>query len=380
MCARAARLGGCGGRTPPAQACIQAQPADVLQALTARARHVALADGTPLSQCVRRTIDDSHLQALGATLTTAADALAQRMRHERRGGVPARLPDRRDRPRRRSRQPGCRASWRTASRALRHPTAVRAVPCRAAAAGRRGGDWLTRARCRPRTAQWAQSARMRLRLYHHGDGARVAYREAGAGPGLGAVPLARLLAPRVGAGRRAALAALPRRAAGPAAARRQRGPPAPPLHARLARRGRRGLLRRGARPASAASAATTSAPSCCCAPCSTGGMTPRRLVLMPNRLHRRAEHRAGRSLWRGAAMAAAVPGLDRLLARGAPLVFRPALGEKLSRAAQSGGARPRAPRARRRAAATPVARARGRSSRGTGRASRSASCSTATAT
>ena len=73
-------LGGCGDRTPPAQACIQAQPADVLQALTRAPRAVALADGTLLSQCVRRTIDDGRLQALGATLTAAADELARRMR------------------------------------------------------------------------------------------------------------------------------------------------------------------------------------------------------------------------------------------------------------------------------------------------------------
>jgi len=73
-------FGGCGGRTPPAQACIQAQPADVLQALARAPRDVGLVDGTSLSQCVRRTIDDSRLQALGATLTAAADALALQMR------------------------------------------------------------------------------------------------------------------------------------------------------------------------------------------------------------------------------------------------------------------------------------------------------------
>jgi hypothetical protein len=72
-------LSGCDGRTPPAEACIQAQPADVLQALSGAPDHVALADGTSLSQCVRRTIDDSRLQALGATFTTAADTLARRM-------------------------------------------------------------------------------------------------------------------------------------------------------------------------------------------------------------------------------------------------------------------------------------------------------------
>jgi len=73
-------LPGCGGRTPPAEACIQAQPADVLQALKHAPDDVALADGTPISQCVRRTIDDGRLQALGAALTAAADTLAQRMR------------------------------------------------------------------------------------------------------------------------------------------------------------------------------------------------------------------------------------------------------------------------------------------------------------
>jgi len=73
-------LGGCGDRTPPSEACIQAQPADVLQALEHAPGHVALADGTPLSQCVRRTLDEARLQALGATLTAAADSLARRMR------------------------------------------------------------------------------------------------------------------------------------------------------------------------------------------------------------------------------------------------------------------------------------------------------------
>jgi len=73
-------FGGCGERTPPTQACIEAQSADVLQALTRAPQRVALADGTPLSQCVRRTIDDSRLQALGATLIAAADELARQMR------------------------------------------------------------------------------------------------------------------------------------------------------------------------------------------------------------------------------------------------------------------------------------------------------------
>ena len=97
--------------------------------------------------------------------------------------------------------------------------------------------------------QVRRSWTMRLRLYHHPDGARVAYRETGTGPAARAPALARTLAPRVGADRRAAVGALPRRAARSAAARRLRGPPAPPLHAGLAGRRDRRVLPRGRRPA-----------------------------------------------------------------------------------------------------------------------------------
>jgi pimeloyl-ACP methyl ester carboxylesterase len=57
---------------------------------------------------------------------------------------------------------------------------------------------------------------------------------------------------------------------------------------------------------------------------------PSRLVLMPNRLHRRDEFPARRAAWRTVSQAATVPGLDRALARAAKLVFRPSLGERLS--------------------------------------------------
>jgi pimeloyl-ACP methyl ester carboxylesterase len=51
---------------------------------------------------------------------------------------------------------------------------------------------------------------------------------------------------------------------------------------------------------------------------------------MSNRMHRRDEHPGKRSAWRMACRAAALPGLDRLLSYGAKLVFRPAVGERLS--------------------------------------------------
>jgi pimeloyl-ACP methyl ester carboxylesterase len=63
---------------------------------------------------------------------------------------------------------------------------------------------------------------------------------------------------------------------------------------------------------------------------SDGRLTPSRLVLMPNRLHRRELFAARRAAWRTVSGAAVVPGLDRLLARSATLVFRPSLGERLS--------------------------------------------------
>jgi len=62
----------------------------------------------------------------------------------------------------------------------------------------------------------------------------------------------------------------------------------------------------------------------------TGRLEPGRLALLPNRLHRRDEFAGKRAAWRMACRAAAVPGFDRALARGATFVFRPSVGERLS--------------------------------------------------
>jgi pimeloyl-ACP methyl ester carboxylesterase len=62
----------------------------------------------------------------------------------------------------------------------------------------------------------------------------------------------------------------------------------------------------------------------------TGRLEAARLVLMPNRLHRRDEFGVQRAAWRAACRLAALPGLDRLLAYGAKVVFRPAVGERLT--------------------------------------------------
>lgn len=57
---------------------------------------------------------------------------------------------------------------------------------------------------------------------------------------------------------------------------------------------------------------------------------PSRLVLMPNRLHRRDQFGAQRAAWRAVCRLAALPGLDRVLSYGATLAFRPSIGERLS--------------------------------------------------
>jgi pimeloyl-ACP methyl ester carboxylesterase len=170
---------------------------------------------------------------------------------------------------------------------------------------------------------------MRLRLYHHDDGARVAYREAGTGPGLALFhslgfshrewePVVEPLSQRF----RVVLPDLPLHGD---SEDRPRHPYTPDWLAEVLA----GFCAEVLGPRPLVGGHDVGAELLLRAVLD-GRLTPQRLVLMPNRLHRRAEHRTGRSLWRGAAMAAAVPGLDRLLARAAPLVFRPALGEKLS--------------------------------------------------
>jgi hypothetical protein len=72
-------LGACGEREPLPTACLEATPADVTAALAHAPGDVALQDGTRLSRCVARAIDDAELQVIGATLTAAASTLARRM-------------------------------------------------------------------------------------------------------------------------------------------------------------------------------------------------------------------------------------------------------------------------------------------------------------
>lgn len=170
---------------------------------------------------------------------------------------------------------------------------------------------------------------MRLRLYHHPDGARVAYRETGTGPGL-------LLAHSLGLSHRewepvveslsqrfrVVLPDLPLHGD---SEDRPRHPYTPEWMTEVLAGFSAEVI--GARPLVAGHGLGA---ELLLRAVVGGQLTPRRLVLMPNRLHRAEPRHAARSVWRGACRAAAVPGLDRALAHAATLVFRPALGEKLS--------------------------------------------------
>jgi pimeloyl-ACP methyl ester carboxylesterase len=170
---------------------------------------------------------------------------------------------------------------------------------------------------------------MRLRLYHHPDGARVAYRETGTGPTL-------ILLHSLGLSHREFEPIVE-----PLGARFRLVLPDLPLHGDSEDRARHpyspGWLTEviagfsvevgGSHPMVAghdlgAELALMAV--------RTGWLEPSRLVVMPNRLHRRDEFAGKRAAWRAACKLAALPGLDRVMAHGATLVFRPSVGERLS--------------------------------------------------
>lgn len=170
---------------------------------------------------------------------------------------------------------------------------------------------------------------LRLRLYHHQDGARIAYRETGTGPALTLLHSLGLShrewEPIVGALSARFRVVLPDLPLHGDSEDRPRHPYTPDWFADVIA----GFCREvaGARPllaghdigAELALRAVT-----------TGRIQPSRLVLMSNRMHRREEFAGKRATWRAACRLAALPGFDRLLSRGATLVFRPAVGERLS--------------------------------------------------
>ncbi len=170
---------------------------------------------------------------------------------------------------------------------------------------------------------------MRLRLYHHSDGARVAYREVGSGPPLALLHSALLshqewapVAERLAERYRLVLPDLP-------------------LHGDSEDRPRHPYTIDWFADVMAGFAAEVLGPRPLLGGHDAGAeillravmterIEPSKLVLMPNRLHLPVAHRALRGAWRLATLGGSVPGLDRLLSHATRLVFNPKLAERMS--------------------------------------------------
>jgi pimeloyl-ACP methyl ester carboxylesterase len=170
---------------------------------------------------------------------------------------------------------------------------------------------------------------MKLRLYHHPDGARVAYREQGTGPPLALLhsamlshkewePLVDHLADRF----RVVLPDLPLHGD---SEDRPRHPYTIDWFAEVLAGFSADVL--GPRPLLGGHDAGAEILLHAVA---TRRLAPRRLVLMPNRLHLAPQRSRWRAAWRLAARAGALPGADRPLTHATRLVFTPELGPRLS--------------------------------------------------
>lgn len=170
---------------------------------------------------------------------------------------------------------------------------------------------------------------MKLRLYHHRDGARIAYREAGVGPGLCLmhsaglshrefVPLVEHLADRF----RLVLPDLPLHGD---SEDRPRHPYTldwlTEVMAEFCRETCGGHPLVGGHGAGAEILLRA---------VSTGQLQPASLVIMPNRLHGQPARSRLPAPLRVVAPAAALPGLDRAASRAVPLAYRPEQGMKLT--------------------------------------------------
>ena len=170
---------------------------------------------------------------------------------------------------------------------------------------------------------------MRLRLYHHSDGTRVAYRETGTGPPLALLhsgllshkewePAVDSLADRF----RVVLPDLPLHGD---SEDHPRHPYTLDWFAEVLGGFSREVL--GPRPLIAGHDAGAEV---LLHAVRTGSVRPSRLVLMSNRMHAKPERSGMRAAWRTTTRAAAIPGLDRLLSHGARAVFTPARGMRMS--------------------------------------------------
>ena len=170
---------------------------------------------------------------------------------------------------------------------------------------------------------------MKLRLYHHPDGARIAYREAGTGPELALLhskglthrefePIVDELAHRY----RVVLPDLPLHGA-------SEDRPTHPYSPEWLTEVLAGVLHDtcGPRPLVAGHGVGA---QLALAATAAHAIHPSKLVLLPNAMHTRpARGGLERTGWVLVRLAV-VPGFDRVLARGAALVLRPSHGDKLT--------------------------------------------------
>ncbi|MFM8560927.1 MAG: alpha/beta fold hydrolase [Solirubrobacterales bacterium] len=170
---------------------------------------------------------------------------------------------------------------------------------------------------------------MKLRLYHHPDGARVAYREQGTGQPLvlwhsellshrELVPLVDELEHRY----RVILPDLPLHGS-------SEDRPSHPYTRRWLAEVVAGFCREVAGPRPLVGGHGLGAELVLEA-IAGGLLTPSKLVLMGNRLHRPGSREADWNAWLVAARAGAVPGADRVLMRAARIALRPQRGVQLS--------------------------------------------------
>jgi pimeloyl-ACP methyl ester carboxylesterase len=173
------------------------------------------------------------------------------------------------------------------------------------------------------------SETVKLRLYHHHDGARVAYREAGTGRPLALLhskllshrewePVVEELSHRY----RLVLPDLPLHGD---SEDRPNHPYTPQWLAEVMA----GFIRETCGPRPLVGGHEAGAQLLLHAIASRQ-LTPARLVLMPNPMHRRPERDRTERLVAFGVKAAAVPGLDRVVAQGARALMRPAAGERLT--------------------------------------------------
>ena len=170
---------------------------------------------------------------------------------------------------------------------------------------------------------------MRLRLYHHRDGARVAYRETGTGPAL-------ILLHSLGLSHREWEPIV-----APLSSRFRVVVPDLPLHGDSEDRPRHPYTREWLTEVVGGFCAEVGGPRAAVAGHDFGAelalraiidevYRPARLVLMNNRLHRPAPSAGRRAVWRFVTGLGSAPVADLALSHGATLVFRPRLGERLS--------------------------------------------------